>query len=401
MATEKASASQPPSLNTSSSATPVISQVESPSVSTPQARARFEFENGHGNEGTKILMVEWEDDQSTSNIPGKWTISWEGQPARNGHESSLLPAAESTASVAISSPTTTPKKRGRSHEVETSAGKTHRIYFLLGPRRQVPSIVTLTLTPHDSSMKPIVWKTNPLPAIFPPGLADEETVKRGKGVLHNMWATRRLQRLEQEIEEEGKSNCEGIAFQLALSEREWIEKEFGVSVLGADIGGSSALSPKLQSTGGLNIRQLPHGDASLSPSSPLSPGGSRLSEKLKGLKLQTSPKSSVKPADDEVAVPPCKDKIEKLVAEKATSTAPTAQLSQSNPAEVSSIGAVFTDGTSSQSSEVGSTTGSGADEEEELFALPLSPRSPEMAKSPFSWAAEDTRRYLSLAQSVS
>jgi hypothetical protein len=221
-----------------------------------------------------------------------------------------------------------------------------------------------------------------------------------------MWAARRLQRLEQEIEDEAKTNCEGIAFQLVLSEREWIENEFGVTVRGAELASPSTnYLPRLQPTGGLNIiNPLSRGDASLSPSSPLSPGGSRLSEKLKGLKLQTNPESSVQPAEDEVAVPPCKGKIQKLVAEKGTSTAAVTPPSPSKPnkvTEATSIGTMLAGDTSSQSSEIGSMAGSGVDEEEELFALPLSPRSPEMAKSPFSWAAEDTRRYLSLAQSVS
>jgi hypothetical protein len=37
---------------------------------------------------------------------------------------------------------------------------------------------------------------------------------------------------------------------------------------------------------------------------------------------------------------------------------------------------------------------SSAQDEDDLFALPMSPRSPEMTKSPFSFAASDVGRYL-------
>lgn len=390
-------------------------QVESPSVSTPQARARFEFEAGRGNDGTKVLMVEWEDDRVTSTIDGKWTISWEGKPTRaTGAEGSLLPATESTttapygdSAAPAESPLDVPKKKGRSHEVETSAGKTHRMYFLLGPKRQVPGIVTLILQPQDSSATPIVWQTNPLPAIFPPGLADA-SLGSGKGVLHNMWATRRLATLDREIEEELNDNCEGIAFQLALSEKQWIEEKFGLGE-GSEMEGEQK-SPrhtlsKLQS---LSIKPVTHGDVPSSPSSPLSPGGSRLSEKLKGLKLQTP---SIPPAENEVAVPICQTKREKLAAENGVSIPPTQTtnvvqtIAQAIPppaaTQMSSNTGMFSiESILSGKTATSSATETTEDEEEELFALPLSPRSPEMSKSPFSWAVEDTKRYIP-TQSVS
>jgi hypothetical protein len=43
----------------------------------------------------------------------------------------------------------------------------------------------------------------------------------------------------------------------------------------------------------------------------------------------------------------------------------------------------------------GSEDSSGVEEDEKgLFALPLSPRSPDMTKSPFSFAKKDTLRYV-------
>jgi len=289
------------------------------------------------------------------------------------------------------------------------------MYFLLGPKRQVPAIVTLILQPQDVAATPIVWQTNPLPAIFPPGLADD-ALGSGKGVLHNMWATRRLATLDREIEEELKDNCEGIAFQLALSEKQWIEEQFGLGEnLESQDGQASprAALPKLQSVGGLSIKPVAHGDVPLSPSSPLSPGGSRLSEKLKGLRLHTKPgsKPSIIPAEDEVAVPICQTKVEKLAAENGVSIPPIQSTSVTQPIAQaiappvatqppSNTGMFSIEAILSGKTATTTTTEAKDDEEEDLFALPLSPRSPEMSKSPFSWAVEDTKRYVP-TQSIS
>jgi hypothetical protein len=244
----------------------------------------------------------------------------------------------------------------------------------------VPATVTLTLTSADGKRPPIVWKTNPLPAIFPPSLSDPKA-KKGKGVLHGMWAEKRLEKLEREIQEEAHSNCEGIALQMAISEKEWIEDNFGLT--------------KKQHTVEIRLQDIPR-----SPTSPLSPSGRRLSEKLRGLKLQTID-SPVRPANDEVAVPLCRGKVQKLAAAAESNTpAPQPQMTAILPpstfatntphtaSSLQSIGAILS------GQEIPAIGFSKHEEEAELFALPLSPRSPDMAKSPFSFAAEDTRRYL-------
>src|ERR1700712_5362478 len=102
-------------------------------LSTPQARARFEFEPGKSNDGTKILMLEWEDDARTQEITGSWTVSWEGK-------SHVLPAEE----------------RGG----DTKADQTHRLFFLLPPGVSIPTTVTLTLQPLESQKgsEAVVWK---------------------------------------------------------------------------------------------------------------------------------------------------------------------------------------------------------------------------------------------------
>jgi hypothetical protein len=104
-----------------------------PALSSSAALARFEFESGRGNEGTKILMVEWEDDaedQDRSNNNGDWEVSWEGKTtvlsARDGAE-----------------------------------GKLHRLYFLLPPSVTIPRIVKIAQVGGKT------MQANPLPAIFP------------------------------------------------------------------------------------------------------------------------------------------------------------------------------------------------------------------------------------------
>jgi len=59
-----------------------------------------------------------------------------------------------------------------------------------------------------------------------------------------------------------KTNGEGVGLEMAMQEKQWIEDNFGV--------GAKAV-PDLSS-----------------PTSPKTPGGGRLSEKLKGLKLGTT-----------------------------------------------------------------------------------------------------------------
>jgi hypothetical protein len=86
-----------------------------------------------------------------------------------------------------------------------------------------------------------------------------------KGVLHTIYAKKRLSVLQKEIESEMKTNGEGIGLEMAMQEKQWIEYSFGVA-------------PKV----------IPDLQYSTSPTSPKTPGGGRLSEKLKGLKLGTS-----------------------------------------------------------------------------------------------------------------
>lgn len=193
---------------------------QAPALSSSGALARFEFESGRGNEGTKILMVEW-----SSEDAGDWEVAWDGK-------STTLPAKDGTEE------------------------RLHRLYFLLLPGSSVPPIVKLS---QKGGRR---MQTNPLPAIFPPELGLSATTQGRKGVLHTVWAKQRLSVLQMEIEREMSTNGEGVGLEMAMQEKTWIEENFGVV-------------PKVAA-------EPPY------PTSPKTPGGGRLSEKLKGLKLGTS-----------------------------------------------------------------------------------------------------------------
>ncbi len=217
------------------SATAEDSTDQAPAVSSSSALARFEFESGRGNEGTKILMVEWSDEEEGPANTGDWEVSWEGK-------TTVLSAKDG------------------------AEGKLHRLYSLLAPGATVPPIVKLSQKGGKT------MQTNPLPAIFPPELGISATTQGRKGVLHTVWAKKRLSTLQKEIEIE-MQNGEGVGLEMALQEKQWIEENFGVG---------AKVVPDLQFTAS-------------PPTSPKSPGGGRLAEKLKGLKLGTSPNALASP----------------------------------------------------------------------------------------------------------
>lgn len=209
------------------------------------ALARFEFEPGKGNDGTKILMVEWEDDDTTRSPAGSWHVSWNGKKT-------VLPADERTDE------------------------HVRRCYFLLPPGATIPGSIIVTYEPPPNSAETVkeqnTLQVNPLPAIFPPELGTTARSAGKKGVLHTIWAKKRLQSLEKEIKAESTYNPEGVALEMALQEKEWIESNFGVAGRPA-VSQPTSLSP-----------------APISPvTTPISPtGGKKLGDKLKGLKIQTS-----------------------------------------------------------------------------------------------------------------
>jgi hypothetical protein len=227
--------------------------VETPtSPSSGLALSRFEFETGKANEGTKILMIEWDgsvgadkangeqqqqDRSGRKAKPSDWDISWDGKTA-------VL------------------------HVRDTDAGgDTCRVYFLLPPGAAVPPLITITRKGGAS-----VLRTKPMPAIFPAGLGGGEEAGR-RGVLHTIWAKKRLAELEAEIKAEAKENAESVGLEMALQEKVWIFDHFGLKA----------------EKGAPEVPALRIPTATMSPASPRSPIGGRLGEKLRGLKLATSP----------------------------------------------------------------------------------------------------------------
>jgi hypothetical protein len=217
---------------------PVVGQAELPvtpeSPSLSAALSRFEFEKDRGNEGTKILMVEWDTSKEGSKQDmSDWRVSWEGK-------SHVFP-------------------------IKDSETDNKRVFFLLPPGAAIPSTVTIAQRSGGT-----VLRTKPLPAIFPATLGTDGLQEGKRGVLHSLWATKRLSELEREIETEMKMNGESIGLQMAIQERDWIADHFGVGEPSTAYP-SSPLNPVAP------------------PASPRSPVAGRLGEKLKGLKLATSP----------------------------------------------------------------------------------------------------------------
>jgi hypothetical protein len=176
-------------------------------------------------------MVEWEDDEEeTSKNTADWEVSWEGK-------STVLSARDG------------------------AEGRLHRVYFLIPPGASIPRIVKVAQAGGKT------LQTNPLPAIFPPELGASATTSGKLGVLHTVYAKQRLSVLQKEIELEMKTNGEGVGLEMAMQEKQWIEENFGVGP-----------------------RVINDQDYTTSPisASPKTPGGSRITEKLRGLKLGTS-----------------------------------------------------------------------------------------------------------------
>ncbi|KAK4161952.1 hypothetical protein QBC43DRAFT_216328 [Cladorrhinum sp. PSN259] len=316
--------------------------VETPtSPSSGLALSRFEFETGRGNEGTKIIMVEWDasvlrQESRTS----EWDVSWDGK--------------KSALAVQDADP--------------DSAGSTHRIYFLLPTGATVPALISITYT-GASGNKPValpVLRTKPMPAIFPAELTNKQETG-SRGVLHTIWAKRRLAELQAEIDAELRTNDESVGLEMAAQEQQWIVDHFG---LGPEHGVPQPTR--------LHIPQPTTG-----PTSPRSPIRGKLGEKLRGLKLATSP------AELAAASQAAKDSY-RLRTQPLNTTLSSTNTNTTIPSLLSGRSLSGEQGVASLNAIVGSgfTPLSAAKPEdatdEDLFALPMSPRSPEMKRSPFS-----------------
>ncbi|KAI5862672.1 hypothetical protein GGS23DRAFT_605566 [Durotheca rogersii] len=322
-----------------SSSPDVAEVVDSPtSPASPDALARFEFEAGRGNDGSKILMVEW--DPAPTAEDG-WVVTWEGKRATFPVSERVEPDGDENGSKngAANKKSNGDDEGGkRRHQQQ----RRQRIYFLLPSGATVPPAVTIT---HAASGRALTARS--MPAIFAPGLGIGTRDAGRRGVLHTAWARLRAGQLQDEIRRELRDNSESVGLEMAVQERLWIIDHFGLDDLLAEASAAAAS----------RARSEAEPRPPVSPQSPRSPVGGRLGEKLKGLKLATSPTELANPLP--------------------------------RAAGVVSLDAVLGSGSRG---EAGKQEGSAPppeiqskETEDELFALPMSPRSPEMKTSPFSF----------------
>lgn len=369
---------------------PVSPPLPANTLTNVTALARFEFEPGRGNDGTKIMMVEWQDDNLSRQKSGSWSVSWPG------------------------------KKTTFAADDHTSDGGTKRLYFLLPPGAIVPGNIRVTWKPppsdaSDTSDTALYMTVHPLPAIFTPELGATAKASGKKGVLHTIWAKRRLQVLAKEIRLETEANFEGIGLEMAMAEKQWIEQNFGISTKppppqGLKIDMSSVNSP----TG------MPGPPLSPGMQSPRSPGGRRLTDKLKGLSLMTSEKdfsgpgvntptrdtNPLSPEVGDMAVSSFSafkgDRPTTTTAIKSTGAPPRRMIPISPPSVVSDeqaqsasaslagiargdvSGSTIAPATGARIPSTSQSQNQPETDGEDLFAVAMSPRSPDEPKSPFS-----------------
>ncbi|KAK0618611.1 hypothetical protein B0T17DRAFT_592332 [Bombardia bombarda] len=395
-----------------------LSVVETPtSPSSGLTLSRFEFETDKGNEGTKILMVEWDTSVGgvvAGQIRHGGTGLGEGEGERNSSTSSSTSSTSSSTDWEVSwegKATVLPIRDADPDTSSTSGGNntnTRRVYFLLPPGTPIPALVSIAHKgggggsgggkkdagrQQQQQQQPngTVLRTKPMPAIFPAELLAGGELEAGRrGVLHTIWAKKRLAELQAEIAAEMKANGESVGLEMAMQERQWIVDHFGLIAPGEDDDYDGVPRPT-------RLRILQKAPASPT-SSPRSPLGGRLGEKLRGLKLATSPL--------ELAAAAAATQVAKTVqprTQKTTATFAAGLSSDSSDVAISSFSSFGGRLLPKDSSDIGGNVasldaivGSGlplmgrgdkgddATTEDELFALPMSPRSPEMKRSPFS-----------------
>ncbi|RMD43927.1 hypothetical protein DV735_g1220, partial [Chaetothyriales sp. CBS 134920] len=350
------------------------SPINPDTLTSVTALARFEFEPGRSNDGSKVLMVEWQDDEHESRQHGSYHISWPGMRT-------VFPAHDQP------------------------ADNIRRVFYLIPPGLAIPPHVTLAYHPPPETnatvhVEPQKKTFQPLPAIFTRELGATAKVSGKKGVLHTLWAKRRLQVLNGEIEAERAKKAEGIALERALDEKRYIEENFGL--LTRPVPNDPVSIPQ------------PTSDLASSPplQSPKSAGGGgggrRLSDKLKGLSLGTTDKDlQVRPNTFTNELHPLSPAVSDVAhstfrsfrrrpaspqsgARSAESPAPTGPGAPSmrkvlahEPPE-----SIRSQQTASSISSFNFVNQSDSDNDD-LFAVAIGPRSPDIAKSPFSFSLDD------------
>ncbi|OTA07085.1 hypothetical protein A9Z42_0079560 [Trichoderma parareesei] len=334
--------------------------------------ARFEF----SDHGTKILMVEWYpgaaptlsgQDTTTTTTPSVDVVSSDkahdgavDRASGDDHDdnASAAPARTPPGPAVVDAAAWEVSWAGKStflpaRDTDDEDDARRRVYFMLPPDAPVPATVTVACPGRPS----IVLK--PLPAIFP----EHFHVESGpRGVLHTIWAKKRLRELELEMEAELRANAESVGLEMALAEKQWIVDNF----LRAPPSSPPASSSNTTSS-----------NSAAAATSPRSPVSGRLGDKLKGLRLATSPADLVpSPAANTFTSPDSQSHmLSPLGGDIAVSS--FSAISRSRPTGPMSLDAALSGGTAPSQPDA-------QDAEDGLFALPMSPRSPDMIKSPFS-----------------
>lgn len=343
--------------------------------------ARFEF----SDHGTKILMVEWYPGAATAPTlsdqdthPSANVVSSDKAGAGDAASGPQSHAVDSDDALAAPARVpSSPVVDAAVWEVSWTGKSTflpardtdendarRRVYFMLPPEAPVPATVTIARPGRPS----LVLK--PLPAIFPEHFQAESGPR---GVLHTIWAKKRLRELELEMEAEMRANAESVGLEMALAEKQWIVDNF--------------------------LRAPP--SSTPTTMTPRSPVTGRLGDKLKGLRLATSPADLVpspagKLSSEASHVVRSSSRTNTKFSRTAnTFTRPDSQSHMLSPLggdiAVSSFSAISRSRPTGPMSLDAALRGSaaplqpeGQDTEDDLFALPMSPRSPDMIKSPFS-----------------
>jgi hypothetical protein len=183
-----------------------------------------------------------------------------------------------------------------------------------------------------------------------------------------------------------------------MAERDWIRENFGLQV---------KTPPTLDISSAISIDQ-PQAPVSPSLIPPRSPNSRRLSDKLKGLSLGTTEKDlaarantpiselhPLSPETSDVAYSSFSSFRQGPASPKSASTTPAARriVAQTPPISIlqQQAGVNFAPSLDFVTSMPQSTTTT-SDDPDDLFAVALSPRSPEIAKSPFSFSSAEVSR---------
>ncbi|KAJ2905076.1 hypothetical protein MKZ38_006469 [Zalerion maritima] len=257
---ENSESSGPPGIGsekaTASNSTPIPTPLPASEASVSLSSAvdvvaRFEFETGRGNEGTKVLLVEWESGPDEP-PPDNCEVEWEGK-------TEVLAVTDRRA---------------------ITASSRQRLLFWLPPTASVPPTISITRPGRA------VLHAKPLPAIFAPGLGPAVPDAGRRGVLHTLWASLKMAVLDDEISREAKENTESVGLGMALQEKDFILEHFGIGDPNHTTGGHDS-----KAAAGPVLPPLATAQSEPSPIHPdtRSPVSVRMAEKLKGLKLATSP----------------------------------------------------------------------------------------------------------------